>query len=212
MKIARLAAAAAFAFTLAPTQAAPLTFDFSGTVTTLLSDDSSGTFGANFSVGQSVAGSWTFDSTAVGVPSLPYLTSYSSTFVVKVGAHTFSGSSEYRIFDDGPGGDGFSVINETGTYAIPALGPLTARTFFVQFLGMPTSTLASQALVLDPAAIASLANPFYAPNGLRLDNPDGTWGGLYFSAAVVPEPTSGALLACGLLLTGTLLRRRRTQP
>ncbi len=213
MKIARLAAAAAFALSLtlalAPAQAAPLTFNFSGTVSAILSDDSSGTFGANFSLGQSVAGSWTFDSNAVGVPSLPYLTSYASTFVVTIGARTFSGSSEYRIFDNGPGGDGFSVINETGTYAIPPLGPLTASTFFVQFEGMPTSTLASQALVLNPAAIASLANPNYAPNGLRLDNPDGSWGGLYFTAAVVPEPASGALLACGLVLTGQLLRRRR---
>ncbi len=209
MKLSMVAAAAALTFACAAAQAVPLTFGFTGKVTGILSDDSSGTFGANFSVGQDVTGSWTFDSGAVGLPRLPYLTSYDSTFVVTIGSRTFSGNSEYRIFDDGPGGDGFSVINESGTFAIPPLGPLTATTFFVQFVGMPASTLASQALVLNPAAIAALANPNYAPNGLRLDNPDGTWGGLYFSAAVVPEPASGALLAGGLALVGQLLRRRR---
>lgn len=211
MKLTTLAAAAALALPLLPAQAAPLTFHFSGTVSAILSDDSSGTFGANFAVGQAVSGSWTFDSDAVGTATaLPYLTTYASTFEVTIGTHSFSGSAEYRIFDNAPGGgDGFSVINETSSYTIPPLGVLQPRTFFVQFLGMPTSTLSSQALVLDPAAIAALANPLYAPNGLRLDNPDGSYGALYFSASVVPEPQAGLLMVCGLLAGGAALRWRK---
>jgi hypothetical protein len=204
-----LLAAATLLATLSPAaQAVPLTYYFSGQVTSL-SDDNSGTFASTFALGQAVSGSWTFDSAATGTSILPYATSYASTFTVTIGTQTFSGVSEYRIFDDAPGGgDGFSVINEAGTYSAPALGPLTPRTFFLQNLGMPTSTLASQALVLDPAAIAGLASPAYAPNGLRLDNPDGSYGLLYFSAAVVPEPSSAWLAVSALVVAGAVWRRR----
>jgi len=182
--------------------ASPLTFTFQGQVSSIISDDSSGTFGANFAVGDSVSGSWTFDTTATQHPLLSYASYYDATFNAMISGKAFSGAAQYRIFDNSPGGDdGFSVINETGTYTAPALGPLTPRTFFVQFLGMPTTTLSDQSLVTNPAGLFSLYNPSYAPHWLRLDNPDGTFGGLYFtisSVTPVPEPSTGLLLLAGL--------------
>lgn len=191
--------------------AASITVAFDGEVRAILSDDSSGTFSSNFSVGDTVSGSWTFDSAATGTPLNPNATWYASSFEVTIGSHTFSGSSEYRVFDNASGGDGFSVINEDGTYITPpGLGPLESRTFFLQFLGMPTSTFSGQSLILDPNAISSLYDPLYAPSGLRLDNPDGSYGLLYFTAATsVPVPAAVWLFGSGILALAGMARRRK---
>ena len=112
---------------------APITVYFSGQISSIISDDSSGTFGSNFAVGDTVNGSWTFDSAAAGTAVGSY-SFYAASFIANIGASTFSGAAEYRIFDRPlPDGDGFSVINETSSYSGPALGPLTPRTFFLQF-------------------------------------------------------------------------------
>lgn len=199
--------------------AAPiLTFTFSGKVSTIISDDGSGTFGANFAVGDAVTGSWTFDAAATQNPILPYASAYDATFSVTISGKTFSGGAEYRIFDDAPGGgdDGFSVVNETGTFTGPSLGSLQPRSFFLQFLGMPTTTLLNQNIVTNPDVLMPLANPTYAPHGFRLDNPrDETFGGLYFtidSVRRVPEPSTLWLMLLGVVVMVGYVRWRRTSP
>ncbi|TPW13562.1 MAG: hypothetical protein FD130_1546 [Halothiobacillaceae bacterium] len=171
MNIASAALVAAALFVSTAEAAPVLTYNFSGSVSSIISDDNSGTFGANFSVGDAV------DAAAAQNALLPYASYFDSTFNAIVSGKSFSGSAQYRIFNDAPGGgdDGFSVINESGTYSAPVLGPLVARTFFIQFLGMPTTTLSDLSIITDPASLASLANPAYAPHGLRLDNPDGSF-------------------------------------
>ena len=105
-----LSFAALFAV-MVPAQAEPIAVHFAGTVTDILLDDSSGAFGSNFSVGQVVSGSWTFDSNAAIVAKLDNMTAYASSFEVKIGSLAFSGSAEYRIFNDSPAaGDGISVL------------------------------------------------------------------------------------------------------
>ena len=187
--------------TSAVSLATPLTFVFQGQVSGVLDDDS-GTFGSNFAVGDPVTGFWSFDTTATqNTTGLPYLSYYHATFTATISGKTFAGVAEYRIFDDGPGGDGFSVINETRTYSTPALGSLTPSTFFVQFLGMPTTTLSNQNIVTNPAELFPLYDPTYAPHGLRLDGVDGSFGLLNFTVASVnpvPEPTTALLLLTGL--------------
>jgi hypothetical protein len=213
-----LAAAAALliGLTAPAAQAAVVSFNFAGTISALISDDSSHTFSANFAVGDAVSGSFSFDTGAAGVEVFPgTLKTYASSFAATVSGKAFSGASEYRIFDNSGSGDGFSIINETGTYSAPVLGPLVARTFFLQFLGMPIGTLSDLDIIADPSALFSLATNV-APHGFRLDSTlDNSFGGAYFnitSVTGVPEPGSGALAALGLWLAGAATRRPPRRP
>ena len=190
-------------------QAAPLQFNFSGQVSAIISNDSSGTFGLNFAVGNLVSGFWAFDSTAAEL--IPGSGRYPASFSATLNGKTFSGPAEYRIFDNSSSGDGFSAINETGTYTGPSLGPLLPRTFFIQFLGMPNSTIANLNLIADPVALIPLSTPV-APHGFRLDNPDGTFGGLYFTISNVsrtPEPGTAVLMTAALSALALWNRRRK---
>lgn len=196
-------------------QAAAVSFNFAGSILALIADDSSNTFSANFAVGDAVSGTFSFDTDALGVDIFPgTLRTYASSFNATISGHAFSGASEYRIFNNAPGGDdGFSIINETGSYSAPTLGPLQARTFFLQFLGMPVGTLADLDIVTDPAALFSLATN-YAPHGFRLDSTrDDSFGGAYFSITSVtrvPEPGSWSLVL--LAMAGTAAGSKRRQP
>ena len=212
--LATLAAAACCAW--APTvQAAPVTVAFAGTISSILSDDSSGAFGAAFAVGDAVAGTFTFDSTAVGVPAVGLnLTAYAASFSATINGVKVGGNTDYRIFNDaGPAQDGWSIVAENGAYAIDPttpVGTLTASTFFLQFLGMPGATLPDEGLVLNPAALTPLADLGYAPHGFRFDNSDGTFGGAYFnisSVTLVPEPGGLLLVALAGVLAAATRRR-----
>jgi hypothetical protein len=212
--LATLAGAACFAWA-SPAQAAPVTVAFAGTISSILSDDSSGAFGAAFAVGDAVSGTFTFDSAAVGVPAVGLnLTAYAATFSADINGVKVGGSTDYRIFNDaGPAQDGWNIVAENGAYAIDPttpVGTLTASTFFLQFVGMPEATLADEGLVLNPAALTPLANLSYAPHGFRFDNRDGTFGGAYFnisSVTVVPEPGGLLLVALAGALAAAVRRR-----
>jgi hypothetical protein len=208
---ATLAAGIAALFLPLSANATLLSFEFSGHVSTILSDDSSGTFGASFAVNDPVQGVWFVDSTASANPLLPTIQYYDSFFGVTIGAHTFMGPAQYRHFDDDPtGGDGFSVINEDGFFAGPFLGPLMPRTFFLQFTGMPATTFSGFDLITDPKSLVPQAT--FALHGLRLDSAlDDSFGALYFtvdSFQQVPEPGTMLLLALGVV--GLAVWRRRT--
>lgn len=195
----------------AAAQATLLTFEFTGSVSTILSDDSSNTFSANFAVNDAVHGTWSVDTTASANPLLPSIQYYDASFSVTIGAHTFSGPAQYRHFNDDPtGDDGFSIINEQGTYSGPALGPLEPSTFFIQYLGMPTGTLSNFDLINDPESLIPLAT--FVLHGFRLDSStDDSFGGLYFtidSLQQTPEPGTVILLALGLAGLGYSKKRR----
>ena len=190
-----------------------LSFDYSGQVSAI-HDDLAGTFSSNFAVGNSINGTFTIDTNATGSLLIsPYLKSYPISFTADINGHDFYGAAEYRIFNNGPGGDGFSIINEHRDYVAPVLGNLVPRTFFIQFLGMPTTALTDLSLITDPVSLVPLANPSYAPNGLRLDNkanPD-DYGALYFtvnSVRAVPD-TASTIALLGISFLGLGLIRHR---
>lgn len=205
----------ALAGLLGSARADMLTYNFSGQVSTILHDDSANTFSSTFAVGNAVNGTFTIDTAAAGTPLLPWVTAYAASFTLDINGQLFAGSAQYRIFDDASDGDGFSIINETGTYSSPALGSLISETFFLQFLGMPTNTLSDQSLIPDPTAFIPLADPLAGPHGLRLHTRGGDaedYGALYFTVdSVTGVPDSGAtvgLLGAALLGLAALHRRR----
>lgn len=183
--------------------AVPLTFAFTGEVTGV-AHHNAGIFAANFAVGDPITGKFTFESTALPLGTAPEQAAYPATFSATVSGHDFGGPAEYRIFNDiPPRGDGFQINNDDGTFTGPVLGGLVPTTFFIQFVGMPPSTLADTSLVVDPVSIFPLYDPFYAPHGLRMDNPaDGAYGLLTFSVdnlTRVPDSGGLSLLGIGML-------------
>ena len=189
---------------------AAITYNFSGTVTNILRDDSSGIFASNFAVGDSVTGSYTLDPTIIPTFPRPSYARYAgNSFNVTIGSHNFSGTADHRVFNDDPVVDAFSIINETG-YTSPILGDLISRTFFVQFFDSSGSVFSSTDMVLDPPPLTSFD---YQINGLRLDNINDPedYGALYFnvdSLSVIPTPGAILLGSIGVGLVGWLRRRR----
>ena len=197
-----------------------ITYQFSGQVTTILHDDSSGIFGSTFSVGDVISGTYTLDTSIIPSYPRPTFARYvGNSFDLNIGSQHFYGTAEHRVFNDDtvitPGQtlDVFSIINESGTYNSPSLGDLVSSTFFMQFFDFSATTLSSLDMVLDPPPLSSFDQQI---NGLRLDNSDdpNDYGALYFnvnslSRVAVPEPGSLALLGIGILL---LAMRRTVRP
>ena len=179
------------------TEASILTYRVEGAVATILKDDISHFFGAAFSVGDVITGTYSIDTNAAPTFPRPTFARYGgSSFDFMIGTQ--------RVFNDdlvgSPIADVFSIINETGSYTSPAIGDLISSTFFMQFFDHTSSVFSNTNPALNPI----LSDYNQQINGLRLDSGTnaGDYGALYFtinSIQRLPEPTTLATFSLGLL-------------
>ena len=187
------------------TEASILTYRVEGAVATILKDDINHFFGAAFSVGDVITGTYSIDTNAAPTFPRPTFARYGgSSFDLMIGTQRFFGTAEHRVFNDdlvgSPIADVFSIINETGSYTSPAIGDLISSTFFMQFFDHTSSVFSNTNPVLNPI----LSDYNQQINGLRLDSGTnaGDYGALYFtinSIQRLPEPTTLATFSLGLL-------------
>jgi hypothetical protein len=201
-----------------PGLAAPLTFDFTGTVTQVPVLDPSDPFGGTIHFQTPFTGSYTFEATTPDSLADPQTGVYSMAaapfgLTVTMGGHPFSaGDSLSIVVFDGP-------PDQYGVLAHGAGGDLTIELF----LEDPTGTaLASDALPLTPPALADFAvREFHLAglvdgNQVQIDgcldslSPAGQGppplGGTSCAGARVPAPATLLLMAVGM--AGLAWRRR----
>lgn len=192
--------------------AAIINYSFTGEITWILRNDSSGLFASNFAQGDMVSGNYTLDTTITPTYPRTGFARYSgNSFNVTIGSHNFYGSADHRVFNDDPlnnSVDGFSIINETG-YTSPIIGDLVSRTFFIQFFDYSGTIFSSTDMVLAPPPLTSFDNQI---NGLRLDNKydPNDYGALYFRVnTLTPTPIPGAIWLLVSGLAGLVAVRRK---
>jgi hypothetical protein len=210
-------------FVPASGRAAQITFGFEATITSV--DDPSNVFGGAFAVGETISGSYTFDSSlndaipadsTVGFYGIKTTSpSYSSgsggivdPIVLQAGTDALgidpgSAIDNYvAVFDDTS--DGYNAILTTTSWSVNGADQTDEIRFLLQLGGAPPDTLPSEALPLAPPPLSAFTNR-------RLGILVPTGPGQFASAEatvfqLVPEPASGLLVALGL---GALAVRRR---
>jgi hypothetical protein len=212
-----LVAAWLFAGWAAPCAAAPVTFDFTGSVTSTAFDPAD-PFGGAIAVGTTFSGSYTFDSTAANTNFFPNNGTYNSLgapygFNVTIGSFVFSTSAAVAVNIADGASDQYGVAACAG----PAFGPFCFGTTAALLLNDADGTAltgvaqpeAAPMLSLFELAQFSLAGAFDGNNVEIL----GQLESLVCSAGcepvltTVPEP--GTLLLTASALTAMRLRRRR---
>ena len=186
-------------FTTGFARANPITFDFTGAVTQVPIDD----LATGIQSGDSISGSFTFDSTAVDAIAAPTSASYTSTgaafgMTVSVGAVTFSESGFLNI----------GILNTfVDQYTVLASSPLlTLDLFFQDNTG---TAFSSDALPLSPPPLAGFLQREFHLDEIDVagdeTQADGiidslTCGSGCVASSSAPEPSS-----TGLLFTGAIL-------
>lgn len=219
IRYASLAVACAWAMTVATTaQAAPITYTFGGTLSTVDAALSP------LAVGDTFTGTFSIESTAADLGS-PTQGVYSAGYSMDVTVHGYTYSSsdgEVWVFHDGVNSDQFLAGNKLGLHLVgtqptgPSLGGL-APFGFGFILNSSSSNLFSSTALPSNLALPS----FEGSNGSNLfilafssQNPALSQGTLtsftQLTAAPVPEVSTSAMLALGLGALAVVRRRQRS--
>jgi hypothetical protein len=199
---------------VSPCAAAPVTFDFSGSVTsaTFVPGDP---FGGAIGVGTEFSGSYTFESTALD--NIPFAThgSYYAfgvpyIFTVTIGGFTFATSDSQNInVGNGPA-DQYSVVACAG-------GPFCFGSTWQIFMeDVDGTALGSDALPATPPLLSAFETALFSFRGFVNDNLvdiTGQLETLTCSAGCppvgTPVPEPGTILLVGSALAALRLRRGR---
>lgn len=213
----RLAALLILASVAAPVVATPITFNFSGSVTSVGNNIASA-----FAIGDSVSGLYTFESDTIGQPfapgeindpSITYYPSALYAFQAAIGSYEISlGSGEQRIFVmDNEAGIRDRYIVEMFTPTGASVNGLAPYGLFLQFQDNSASAFGSGALPLLPIDLSSFSSSDgvldFLSGGTDLQNR------VQFrlnSVTAVPEPETLSLLFASLVATALFARRRKT--
>lgn len=187
-------------------KAAPVTFSFTGTVTAV-----DAALAGEFSLGESVVGSYTFESTTPdsdpGDPTLGIydnaITAFSATFG---GDYTVTQGldNDISVANGPPGNDVYQVFLTNPT--APTVAGLSLGALFLGIGDFESNVFNSDALPLTPPDLAEF--DFDISGAIFLDSPINQ--GMNFqltSLTLVPEPSTLAFVALGLM--GVCCHRRK---
>jgi hypothetical protein len=201
---------------VAPCAAAPLTFDFTGTVTQTMLDPND-PFAGGIAFGTAFSGSYTFESTAPD--SIPFAShgSYSSfgvpyEFTVTIGGFTFSTSDALSVSVANGPSDQYSVFACAG-------GPFCSGSTWSLFLeDLDGAVFGSDALPTTAPPLSAFEVALFSFRGFVDDNQVEIIGQLESLACSAgcdpigtPVPEPGTLMLVGSALAALRLRSRRTR-
>jgi len=196
-------------FDAAVADATPITFNFAGNVASV---DSS--LGSTFSVGQTLSGSYTFESTTADSEVDPAFGLYGNaltTLSFTIGSYIGTlgvGASEFAVSNSPPPPTGIGDFYDLTADPVsgPSVGSDPPKTFALRVRDDTASALSSDALPVTPPDLAIFTSTTWF---LLFDSGAQVGGPLTSLTLAIPEPSSLVLFIYGLAGLALWARRRR---